>query len=70
MEQSTSGEANRFPASQEIAHILRNPRLIYRIVKNPPSVYTLNQLNSVHAASHLLKIHFNIILLSTSGFYK
>ena len=67
MEHSTSWEDNLFSASQEISHILRNSRLIYHIVKNPPSVRTPNQLNSVHAPSHLLKIHFNSILLSTSG---
>jgi len=30
MEQSLSGEANRFSASQEIPHILWNPKANYR----------------------------------------
>jgi hypothetical protein len=49
MEQGTSWEANRLSAIQEISHILRNSWLIYLIVKNPPPVHTLNQLNSVLA---------------------
>ena len=32
MEQSPSGEANWFAASQEIAHILWNPKVYYRFI--------------------------------------
>ena len=60
--------ANRFSASQEISHILYNPKLYYRIHKSPPPVPTLSQLEPVHTpTSHFLKIHFIIIFLSTPG---
>ena len=38
MVQSSSLEANWFAASQEIPHILRNPKVHYRIHNNPPPV--------------------------------
>jgi len=67
MEQSSSWEANRFSASQEILRNLWNPK-VYHIQKYPPPVPILSHLDLIHTpTSQLLKIHLNVILPSMPG---
>ena len=66
MAQNPSWETNWFAASQEIPHILWNPKVHYCTHKRPPPVPILGQPNPVHKpTSHLLQIHPNIIHPST-----
>jgi len=64
MEQSPSWEANSHKASQEIPHLLRNPKVHYRVHKSPPLGHILSQMNPANTfpSSYLSKVHFNIIL--------
>ena len=65
MKHSTSWEANRFSASQEIPRIVWNPKVHFRVYA---TCSILSQINLFHVPpSHLLKIHLNIILPSTPG---
>ena len=47
MEQSPSGEANRFSASQEIPQILWYPKIHYRIHKCPPPVPIISNVGTI-----------------------
>ena len=63
MEQSPSWKANQFSASQEIPHILWNPKVHYRIHKCLPPVPTPGQLDQVHTpTSHFWR---SILILSS-----
>jgi hypothetical protein len=67
MQHSSSWEANRFPASQQIPHIIWNSKVHYRTHNCPPPAPILSQINPVHTpTSHFLKNQYNIILSSTS----
>jgi hypothetical protein len=68
IQQSPSWEANLFAASQEIPHILRNPKVHYRIHKCPQPVSNLSQLKPLHTpTSYVMKTHLNINFPPTSG---
>jgi hypothetical protein len=58
MELSPSGGASNSAATQEFPRISWNPKVHYRVHKNPP----LSQINSIHTIpSYLSKIRFNIV---------
>jgi len=66
IEQSPSWEADWSVTSQEIPHILWNPKVYHGTHKRTPLVPTLSQFHPVHTPkSHFPKIHPNIILPST-----
>jgi len=67
MEQNLYREANSRSASQEIPHLLWNPKIHCSVHKNPPLIPLLSQMNPVQNFSpYFCKFHANIIILSTS----
>ena len=66
MEKSPAGEANRFPASQEIPCLIWNLKVHYRIHSaRHLSLSSASSIQSIPPTSYFLKIHLNIILPST-----
>jgi hypothetical protein len=71
LEQSPSGDATSQSASPEIARLLWNPKIRYRVHKIPPLVPTLSQIYSVHVfIPSFPKIRYNIILPCTPKSFK
>jgi hypothetical protein len=67
MELSFFWEAASHAATQELPHILWNPKVHYRIHKTSPLDPNLNQIDAVHTIpSYLTKIYFNIFHPPTS----
>jgi hypothetical protein len=66
-EQSSSWEANRFSASQEITHILWNLKVHYCMHKWRHLSLSWARSIQFMPPTHFLKIHRNVILTSTSG---
>jgi hypothetical protein len=68
MEQISYGRAVSCSASRAIARILCNLKICYRVNKSRPHVPILSHINPCHTLqTDLLKIYFNIILLSTAA---
>ena len=65
MEQIPSREASRFSASQEVPHILWNPKVHYHIHQSPPTLPVLSQINPNHAPLPHLMSWRSILLLSS-----
>jgi hypothetical protein len=71
MQKGPSGEADSPSPTQEIPRILRNPINHYSVHMSSPLVPIQSHINPVYALpQNFFRIHFNIILPSTSSSYK
>jgi hypothetical protein len=71
MEQSPSGEAISYSASQEISRLLWNREVHYHVHNSLPLVRTLRQLSPVHTLPpYFPKIRSNIVFPSTPRCYE
>jgi hypothetical protein len=62
MKQNPSWEANNDSASQKISCSLWDTKFHYRVLKGPPLIPILSQMNPLHNfPPHFPKIHSNII---------
>jgi hypothetical protein len=67
MKLSPSWEADNCAVTQELASVLWNPKVHYRVHKSPPLVTILRQPDPIHTIlSYLSKIHFSIVHPPTS----
>jgi hypothetical protein len=67
MEYSPSWEADSRSANQEMSYHLWNPKVHYRVHKNPPPTPILSQMNPNHTLPLIFpNIHLNVIAPSTS----
>jgi hypothetical protein len=67
MELSPFWEAANCAATQELISVLWNPKVRFRVHKNPPLVPIPSQIDPIYTIpSYLSKIHFNIVHPLTS----
>jgi len=63
VEHSPFSEANNHSATQEIPHLLWNPKFQYCVHRRLPQVLNINHMYLVHTFTiHFPKIHFNNVL--------